>query len=156
MKNIYSVVVMLILGGCTSPAYIPPSSGPLATLVYPVVQRGYSPLGGSSAFGARFAIKGEDGCGKIVTSKLDEIGGNLSTVSIPANQTIFVIAEIAYGNTGCNVVGCFEAIEGEVYKVVRGAGANYCSIGVLTSEGKTVVLKKGKIDLLTGKKACEL
>lgn len=153
VKHLIIILISVSVSSCVTPRYVAPTSGPTAEITFPVLQRGYS-VGGVSTFGVRLAIEGEDGCGRLTGSPPDEEGGRLATVVIPANKKIFLLFEVGVGNSGCNVVGSFYPAEGEKYHAVETSTYSYCGIGLVDSNNKPVKLESGKLDLLTGQKAC--
>lgn len=156
MKRIFLPLVCIIASSCAT-TYVPPSSGPTATITFPVIKKNYSPLGGASYFGSRFAVENDSGCGKFSKDiPPDEIGGNIATRVIPANKKIFVQVLSSSGQFSCSVEGVFIPVENEKYTIEDAAGLVGCGILILDSHSKPVKLERAKADNMTGLTVCPI
>lgn len=158
-RVIFSMATIFSLLSCAA-HYVEPSSGEKSVLVLPTKSSSYKFLGGFSGATVSFAIKGENGCGKIyrqITPKNKE--DTDVEVVIPGNKDIFVVFTANSGNMVCNVAGSFRAEADKKYKVVNIGGGYKCAIGVAELVDESTIieleLKRAYPDSFSGTTICE-
>lgn len=158
-KCILLVLLSQLLISCAV-QYAVPSSGETALLVLPGKESSWKLFGGFSNASVRFAIKGENGCGKVYKNiEPKHKGSSEVEVVIPANRDIFVSLGASSGNSVCSVAGFFTALPSKEYKVVNVGGGYGCAVGVVEfaedGQSKSIALQEAYADPWTGTTICD-
>lgn len=159
MKNkiniAFSILCFSIVSACGTTSYTPQKNEPTANLIFPSNQSSYSLLGGFSSSGSRFAIAGNNGCGKFIEIKKSETTD--STNIIPANRRVFINSGYSLGNRYCSVTASFLPKQGQNYTVIPQLIDNGCSVVVKHNERDNFEkLYPAKVDIWIGKTVCPI
>jgi len=158
MKKI-TIFLPLLLSACAT-QYVAPIEGETASLILPVQNSSWQFFGGASNAKVSFAIKGEDGCGRIYKQiEPDAENEELVEVKIPGNKDIFINYSANNGNTVCNTAGSFFALPNKKYEALKFGAGYACSVGVIeiksNSERKPIPLKRAYPDTFSGSTICD-
>jgi hypothetical protein len=112
------IIPILFVGCATKIYYIPPTEGPMSTLVLPADFTKYS-FGFSGAF-TYFAIADELSCGKFYENKKVLKGQETAEYRIPANTRVLIHYWAYIGNSSCRLTGVINDIKEEKIYEVKG------------------------------------
>ncbi len=149
----------ILLTSCAA-TYTPPKTGKTATLAVPIQASSWQFLGGFSGTTVSFAVKGNDGCGKVYKQiSPNNKEAKFTEVKIPAEQGIFILSGNHSGNSMCSVAGEFFAIADKKYEVINLGSGYGCSVGVVevddNNQKTRVPLKRAYQDKWSGTTICD-
>lgn len=154
LKKLGICSVVVLASGCAS-VYVPPNSGPVASLTLPASNKNFGWV--SSSFEALISEKRQDGCGSL--HKLSNPNNeDYITVDVPANSDIFLVMGATIGLNYCVLSSKFYSEPGKRYEAEFDVKNRVCSSYLYEIDGKKyerVNLEVAYSSKATGLTICE-